>query len=209
MLDQSFDFWENLSQSQKLMPIAAIDQQTLALEWAEFLLNLEFHAIEITLRTENSLKIFSEVKRVFGNDLKVGAGSILNEMMADQAINAGADFIVSPGSTDEMLHYFQDKPFPWLPGVATLSESLNLTSHGFNYHKFFPANTLGGIATLSAWSLPCKNLKLCPTGGITHNDVNDYLSLDCVFMVGASALAPKNKEDTYQKRVKEWLLQLS
>lgn len=205
MQDLPFNFWEDLSQSQKLMPIAAIEQPTLALEWAEFLLSLDFHAIEITLRTENSLKIFGEVKRVFGKDLKVGAGSILNEIMAEQAINAGSDFIVSPGSTDELLHYFQDKPFPWLPGVATLSESLNLISHGFKYHKFFPANTLGGIATLRAWSGPCPDLRLCPTGGITINDINDHLNLDSVFMIGASALAPRNKEDAYQQRVNEWV----
>jgi 2-dehydro-3-deoxyphosphogluconate aldolase/(4S)-4-hydroxy-2-oxoglutarate aldolase len=199
------EFWSSLCEQQRLMPIAALDQSTLALEWAEFLLNSGFKAIEMTLRTPNSLHALTDVVKTFGQDLTVGAGSILDETMAEQAVSAGAAFIISPGATDQLLHYAQVKEIPWLPGVATLSESLQLREHGFVFQKFFPASTLGGRATIEAWSGPCPELHLCPTGGVALDEINHYLALKAVFMVGASALAPKHSEDDYQARVKAWL----
>ncbi len=208
MNQQMSEYWENLAAEQRLMPIAALDQSRIALEWAEFLIESGFKAVEMTLRAANSLNVLSEVAKTFGNDLQVGAGSILDESMAEQAASAGAAFMVSPGATPSLVSFFQDKQIPWLPGVATISEALNMRSHGFSHQKFFPASTLGGRATIEAWSAPCPDLKLCPTGGVSLDEVNHYLALNSVFMVGASALAPKHADDDYRPRIRAWLTQI-
>ena len=101
-------------------------------------------------------------------------------------MDAGADFLVSPGATSEMLTYAAEKQLPLLPGVATASEALQAMAAGFTFMKLFPAEAVGGIKLLKSLAGPLADARFCPTGGINGTNANDYLALKNVVCVGGS-----------------------
>ena len=145
--------------------------------------------IELTLRTEAALDairaIAAEVPEIL-----VGAGTITRPGHAKLAADAGAQFLVSPGTTGSLLHALQDTGLPFLPGVATVSEVLAALDAGCTELKFFPAEASGGAAFLKAVSAPVPTARFCPTGGITAASAPAYLSLANVGCVGGSWLTP-------------------
>ena len=122
--------------------------------------------IELTLRTPSALeavrRIAAEVPEVL-----VGAGTILSARQADRAAAAGAQFLVSPGSTPALLDAMDDTGLPYLPGTSTVSEMLAVAEHGHTAMKFFPAEAAGGAPYLASLASPLPQLRFCPTGGIT------------------------------------------
>ena len=120
----------------------------------------------------------------------VGAGTILNPKHYEEAVNAGALFIVSPGCTPELIEYAKKSDVPFLPGAATASEAMVLLRAGFTHLKFFPAEPAGGTKLLSSLAAPLPMLKFCPTGGISVEKAPDYLALPNVPCVGGSWVAP-------------------
>jgi len=146
-------------------------------------------AIEITMRTPAALDCIRAItKEVEG--AMVGAGTVLNRIHMDQAIDAGAQFLVSPGATHELIDASKRTNVPLLPGVATASEAMGLSEEGFKALKFFPAEQAGGTGYLKALSSPLPHLTFCPTGGINEQNAPDYLALDNVVCVGGSWVAP-------------------
>jgi 2-dehydro-3-deoxyphosphogluconate aldolase/(4S)-4-hydroxy-2-oxoglutarate aldolase len=145
--------------------------------------------IELTLRTEAALDavraIADEVPEIL-----VGAGTITRPGHAKLAADAGAQFLVSPGTTGSLLHAMQDTGLPFLPGVATVSEVLAALEAGCTELKFFPAEASGGTAFLQAVGAPVPTARFCPTGGITAATAPAYLSLANVGCVGGSWLTP-------------------
>ena len=125
-------------------------------------------------------------------DAIVGAGTVCNADEYQQAIDAGAQFIVSPGLTLELIQKAQQiqKEGKWngvfLPGVATASEVMQAKAAGFTQLKCFPASAIGGVKLLKAWSGPFEDIQFCPTGGISPENYQEYLSLDNVMCVGGS-----------------------
>ncbi|MGB8286415.1 MAG: bifunctional 4-hydroxy-2-oxoglutarate aldolase/2-dehydro-3-deoxy-phosphogluconate aldolase, partial [Rhizobium ruizarguesonis] len=109
----------------------------------------------------------------------------------EAAVAAGSKFIVSPGTTQELLDAAADSDVPLLPGAATASEVMALREEGYQVLKFFPAEQAGGAAYLKALSSPLAGTLFCPTGGISLKNANDYLSLPNVICVGGSWVAPK------------------
>jgi 2-dehydro-3-deoxyphosphogluconate aldolase / (4S)-4-hydroxy-2-oxoglutarate aldolase len=147
-------------------------------------------AIEITLRTEAAL----EAVRLVAQEVEgavVGAGTILNAAHYAAAVDAGSQFIVSPGTTQELLDVARHSDIPLLPGAATASEVMALREEGYKVLKFFPAEQAGGAAYLKALSSPLAGTLFCPTGGISLKNAMDYLSLPNVVCVGGSWVAPK------------------
>ncbi|MGB0101280.1 MAG: bifunctional 4-hydroxy-2-oxoglutarate aldolase/2-dehydro-3-deoxy-phosphogluconate aldolase [Nocardioides sp.] len=146
-------------------------------------------AIELTLRTPAALEairaIVSEVPEIL-----VGAGTITRPGHATLAVEAGAQFLVSPGTTGSLLHAMQDSGLPFLPGVATISEVLAALEAGCTELKFFPAEAAGGAAFLKSVSGPVPGARFCPTGGITAANAPAYLALANVGCVGGSWLTP-------------------
>jgi 2-dehydro-3-deoxyphosphogluconate aldolase/(4S)-4-hydroxy-2-oxoglutarate aldolase len=122
----------------------------------------------------------------------VGAGTITKSIDAKDAINAGANFAVSPGSTDNILEACEQQNLPILPGAATSTEIMRLFDLGYTVQKFFPAEAIGGQAALKAIGGPLPNVKFCPTGGITINKAKSYLELENTLCVGGSWVAPQN-----------------
>lgn len=174
-----------------VIPVLTIERQADAVPVARALVRGGLRVLEITLRTGVALEalraIASEVP-----DAVVGAGTVLNARQLDQARQAGARFVVSPGCTPALATAASASGLPLLPGVQTVSEAMVLVERGFVLLKFFPAETAGGLDWLRAVAAPLAGLRFCPTGGIGPGNAAAYLSLANVACVGGSWVAPKD-----------------
>jgi 2-dehydro-3-deoxyphosphogluconate aldolase/(4S)-4-hydroxy-2-oxoglutarate aldolase len=156
---------------------------------AEALISGGLPVLEVTLRTEFALDVISEMAKIPGG--VVGAGTITKARDVKDAINAGANFAVSPGSTDNILEACEQQNLPILPGAATSSEIMRLFDLGYSVQKFFPAEMIGGQPALKAIGGPLPNVKFCPTGGITIDNAKGYLELKNTLCVGGSWITPQ------------------
>jgi 2-dehydro-3-deoxyphosphogluconate aldolase / (4S)-4-hydroxy-2-oxoglutarate aldolase len=145
--------------------------------------------IELTLRTPIALDAIAAIARDVP-EILVGAGTIVTPGQAKEALDAGAQFLVSPGSTPALLDAMAGTGLPFLPGTATVSEVLAVLEAGFTELKFFPAEASGGAAFLRSIASPVPAARFCPTGGITVASAPSYLSLPNVGCVGGSWLTP-------------------
>ncbi len=146
---------------------------------------------EITFRTQAAAEAIRQMVAAVP-DVVVGAGTVISVDQARQAVEAGAKYIVSPGFSQKVVEWCLQKRVPILPGVATPTDILQALDHGLTLLKFFPAEALGGIATLEAIAAPFVGVKFVPTGGITAANLGAYLKVPAVFAVGGSWLvAPK------------------
>jgi 2-dehydro-3-deoxyphosphogluconate aldolase/(4S)-4-hydroxy-2-oxoglutarate aldolase len=156
---------------------------------AEALISGGLPVLEVTLRTKSALEVISEMAKVPGG--VIGAGTITKGRDVKDAINAGANFAVSPGSTDNILEACEQQNLPILPGAATSSEIMRLFDLGYSVQKFFPAEAIGGQSALKSIGGPLPNVKFCPTGGITIDNAKGYLELKNTLCVGGSWIAPQ------------------
>jgi 2-dehydro-3-deoxyphosphogluconate aldolase/(4S)-4-hydroxy-2-oxoglutarate aldolase len=175
---------------QPVVPVLIVEDVKSAVPLARALVAGGLKAIEITLRTPDAL----EAVRAVADEVEgaeVGAGTILNVAQWEAAVEAGSKFIVSPGTTQELLDVARTSHVPLLPGAATASEVMALREEGYKVLKFFPAEQAGGAAYLKALSSPLAGTVFCPTGGISLKNARDYLSLPNIICVGGSWVAPK------------------
>lgn len=176
-------------QAQPVIPVIRIERAADAAPLARALARGGLPAVEITLRTPAAL----EAIRLIASEAPeavVGAGTILNARQFDEAVAAGARFIVSPGATPQLFEAARGSQVPLLPGAATASEVMAAREAGYFLLKFFPAEQAGGAALLKALASPLADVKFCPTGGISAKNARDYLSLPNVICVGGSWVAP-------------------
>ena len=176
---------------QPVVPVLIVDDAKSAVPLARALVAGGLKAIEITLRTPAAL----EAIRAVADEVEgavAGAGTILDAKQYDEAVKAGSQFIVSPGTTRDLLKAAADSDIPLLPGAATASEVMSLRAEGYTVLKFFPAEQAGGAAYLKSLSSPLAGVSFCPTGGISLKNAMDYRSLPNVVCVGGSWVAPKD-----------------
>ena len=172
-----------------VVPVVVLDDVAQAVPVAEALVAGGVPVIELTLRTPVSLTSIEQIaSRV--PDILVGAGTIRTPDQAKDAVSAGAEFLVSPGTTDTLLSAMQDTGLPHLPGAATVSEVLRLLELGYDEMKLFPAEVSGGVAFLKAVGAPVPQARFCPTGGVTELSAPSYLALPNVGCVGGTWLTP-------------------
>jgi 2-dehydro-3-deoxyphosphogluconate aldolase/(4S)-4-hydroxy-2-oxoglutarate aldolase len=174
----------------RVLPVVVIDDVADAVPLARSLLDGGLPVIEVTLRTAAALEAIAAIAKEVAGCI-VGAGSITDPRGADQARRAGAQFGVSPGTTRELREFLQADSWPFLPGAATISEVLELRDAGFSQQKLFPAEILGGVDYLKAIGGPVPDVTFCPTGGIVHETMTNYLRLGNVFAIGGSWIAPR------------------
>ena len=172
-----------------VMPVIVIEQAKKVIPLGEALLAGGIKTIEITLRTSEALDAIEHLAKSLP-EIHVGAGTILTKENAKQAKNSGAKFCVSPGTTSSIIHACNDFNIPLLPGASTVSEMLTLSEAGFSEIKFFPASAAGGSKFIKSLLSPLPNLKFCPTGGISYDTAQEWLSLENVSCVGGSWIAP-------------------
>jgi 2-dehydro-3-deoxyphosphogluconate aldolase/(4S)-4-hydroxy-2-oxoglutarate aldolase len=173
----------------KLVPMVVMDKAEHARGFGDALVSGGLPVAEITFRTPAA----EEAVRVLARrgDLLVGAGTILSTEQADRAIDAGAEFLVAPGTNPAVVEHVLKRGVTMLPGVVTPSEIELAMSLGVTTLKFFPAETMGGVATLKALAGPYPNVRFVPTGGITPELLPNYLKLPSVVACGGSWLAPR------------------
>lgn len=173
-----------------VVPVLTIEAADEGVEMARALARGGLDLIEVTLRTPAALDAIRRI-RMEVPQARVGAGTVLDPEQGAEAMAAGARFIVSPGMTPRLIEAAQAWSVPFLPGAATASEAMALCDLGFRCLKFFPAEALGGAATLKALSAPLAHISFCPTGGIDADNARDYLALANVVAVGGSWVAPR------------------
>lgn len=177
-----------------IVPVVVLNDSKDAAPLADALCEGGLACAEVTFRTEaaaESIKIMSENHP----EMMVGAGTVLTVEQVDEAVAAGAKFIVSPGLNPEVVKYCLDKNIPITPGVVTPSEMEQAIELGLNLVKFFPAEPSGGLAMIKAVAAPYTMLKFMPTGGINPNNVKEYLENDKIFACGGSWMVKGNLVD--------------
>lgn len=153
-------------------------------------------AAEVTFRTRAAAEAIHAMKEVCPEAL-LGAGTVLTLEQVDQALTAGAAFIVSPGSTKEVIEYCVEKGVPVIPGCMTPSDIQLALSCGLDIVKFFPAEAAGGLKLLKAMSAPYPNVRFMPTGGISLKNAADYLTFPKVICCGGSWITEAAKQGDY------------
>lgn len=173
----------------KLIPMVVLDKAEHAGPFGDALVKGGLPAAEITFRTSAAEQAIRALAR--RGDLLVGAGTVLNTEQADRAIDAGAQFLVAPGTNPRVVEHVLKRGATMVPGVATPSEIEQAMSLGVSTLKFFPAETMGGVAALKALAGPYPDVQFVPTGGITSDSLPAYLKLSSVVACGGSWLAPR------------------
>ena len=168
-----------------MIPVVRIDDPAQAGRLAEALLAGGLPCAEITFRTAGASEAIRRIADGYP-DLMLGAGTVLQPDQAQQAVRAGARFIVSPGLSRPVVEWCQRTAVAVMPGVATPTEILMAIEYGLSTLKIFPAEALGGVSMLEAMAAPFAGLKFVPTGGISAASLASYLRLPAVLAVGGS-----------------------
>jgi len=177
-----------------VIPVIVIEDENHAEPLAEALLEGGLDVIEVTFRTVAAAGALVRIIRAFP-EMLVGAGTVVTRDQAQRCIDLGVSFGVAPGFNPETLRLFQAGSVPFIPGVLSPSEIEAAYGHGCRLLKFFPAGAAGGPAMLRALAAPYAPLgvRFCPTGGVTPDNMSEYLSLPEVFAVGGSWIASKRQ----------------
>lgn len=173
----------------RVLPVVTLDRAEQAIPAAEALAQGGVSAVEITLRTEAGIDAIREVRKALPR-LVVGAGTILNADQLERAVEAGAQFGVSPGFSERLSKAAAAARLPFLPGVSSATDVLRAMEKGFSLFKLFPAGQLGGVAMLRALAGPFPDARFVPSGGLTRYDLMPYLEEPNVLCVSGSWLAP-------------------
>ena len=189
-MPQKTEALDRLLEGQPVIPVIVVDDAATAVPLARALVAGGLPMIEITLRTPAALDAIRAVAdEVEG--ARVGAGTVLTARQFGAATEAGARFVVSPGTTMELMETASSSPVPLLPGAITPSEVMAAMEEGYRFLKFFPAGAAGGAGFLKSLASPLADVRFCPTGGIGADTAMDYLSLPNVPCVGGSWVTPK------------------
>lgn len=184
---------EIIMRTAPVIPVLVIEDVAFARPIAEALVAGGLTVLEVTLRTPAALDVIAAMKTVSG--AIVGAGTVLNEADLRASIDAGAQFIVSPGLTEPLGKAAITSGIPFLPGVANAADIMRGLDMGLSHFKFFPAESSGGISALKALAAPFHQCRFCPTGGITAATAQNWLSLEPVLCVGGSWVVDKGPPD--------------
>lgn len=168
-----------------IIPVIKLKTVDQAIPLGKALIEGGIYAAEVTFRSDAAFEGIKTLKKTYP-ELLVGAGTVINTDYAKKAIEAGADFIVSPGFNPKVIEYVLEKKITVIPGVSSPSEIEQALEYGLEYLKFFPAENLGGVKMLKALMGPFPNIKFMVTGGISEDNVTEYLKCKNVFAIGGS-----------------------
>lgn len=173
-----------------ILPVIHISKAEWAEPLAQALTAGGIDALEVVFRSENAAEILSTLKKNHP-EMMIGAGTILTIPQAEQALKAGADFIVNPGYDQKLVEFCLEKNAAILPGCTTASEIQAAYTSGLRVVKFFPAEISGGVSAIEAFAGPFAGMRFLPTGGITLQNLDSYLRSSKVIACGGSFMAPR------------------
>ena len=175
-----------------ILPVINIPEAGLAESVAKALRDGGLNSIEVTLRSPDSLESIRRIRKKYP-DMTVGAGTVLSKRTVDEALKAGADFIVCPGYDEDIVDYCISKKVKVIPGCTNASEIQKAVKKGLTVLKFFPAELSGGLDAIKLLSGPFPNVKFIPTGGINYNNLGSYLENEKILACGGSYMATANQ----------------
>ncbi|WP_232547650.1 bifunctional 4-hydroxy-2-oxoglutarate aldolase/2-dehydro-3-deoxy-phosphogluconate aldolase [Propioniciclava soli] len=173
-----------------LVPVVVMDDAARAPGLAQALVAGGLPVAEVTFRTAAARDAIAAMAQVPG--MIVGAGTVRTPEQAEQAVAAGATFIVSAGLSEKVVRRCQELDVPVLPGTATATEIQQATELGLDTVKFFPAETAGGAAAVKALAAPYPDISFVPTGGIGPKNLADYLAVTSIVACGGSWMCPRD-----------------
>lgn len=169
----------------RVVPVVVVDDAAQGVLVASALRDGGLPVAEVTFRTAGARAAIEAIAREVP-DVLVGAGTVVTAAQVDEAIDAGARFLVSPGLSAAVVRRAQELGVPVVPGVATPSDVIAALDLGLDVVKLFPANVVGGPAAVKAFSAPFPGLRFVPTGGVSAANLLDYLALPAVLAAGGS-----------------------
>ena len=184
-MDQKNALIEQICVAARILPVITIGSEEQILPLADALSAGGLRTLEITLRSRHGLTAIRRLRQE-RPDLCIGAGTVLDRRMMDEVEAAGAQFIVTPGSTRDILEAGVSCSVPLLPGASSASDVMEGYALGYRRFKLFPAEVCGGIAALKALGGPFGDVRFCPTGGVSAANAAQYLALANVMCVGGT-----------------------
>lgn len=173
-----------------VIPVVVIDAAADAVNIANALLAGGIDVMEITFRTDAAAESIRLVAENCPN-MFVGAGTVLNLEQCKHAVEMGAKFIVSPGFNEEVVAWCIENDITVLPGCVTPTEITKAINMGLRVLKFFPANVYGGLKAMKSLSGPFNQISFMPTGGVSVDNLREYMDAPFIYAVGGSWLCPK------------------
>ena len=194
------DLLDRLSAS-RVVPVVTIDDADQAVPIARALLAGGIEAIEITLRTDAAYDAIRNVKAEVP-EIALGIGTVIHVNQMEFCIDVRPDFIVTPGTTQELYEEIAPTGLMLIPGIATPTEAIEAMRRGYDVVKFFPAEAAGGVPMLKGIGGPIPNLRFMPTGGINTGNAKSYLDLPNVVCVGGSWVTKDPSPDAVEAAAK-------
>ena len=170
---------------EKLIPVVVIKELSETDKILTALKNNGINCAEITFRTACAKEAIAYASKNYP-DMSIGAGTVINAEQCNAALEAGAQFIVSPGLSVAVAEICKEKNIPYYPGCVTPTEIMQALDLGITTVKFFPANVYGGLQALKALSAPFPQVKFIPTGGVDRSNIDEFLAFDKIAAIGGS-----------------------
>lgn len=183
-----------------IVPVVVLEDAVDAAPLAQALIQGGLPCAEVTFRTPAAKDAIGIMAEQFP-DMLVGAGTVLTIQQVDDAVSAGAKFIVSPGFNPHIVSYCVEKQIPIIPGCSTPSDIEQALEYNLKVVKFFPAEAAGGLSMIKAIAAPYVGVRFMPTGGINASNVRSYLAFDRILACGGSWMVPKDmvEEGNFEK----------
>lgn len=169
----------------RLVPVVKLNHVSEAEPLADALIRGGLPVAEVTFRTDAAEESISLLNKKYP-DMCVGAGTVVNVEQAKRAVNAGAKFLVSPGTNRKVIEFAIESDVPVFPGTCTPSEIMTVMEYGLPVVKFFPAKQYGGVDTIKSLAAPFPGMLFMPTGGINAENVMSYLAFNKIIACGGS-----------------------
>lgn len=198
----------------KIVPVIRAGSSELALEAGEVLVEAGIRVLEVTMTVPGATDVIRTLSESFGDEVLLGAGTVLDTATADRSLESGADFVVSPHFDVNLIRHCKSRGVFVAPGALTPTEILGAWREGADVVKVFPCDSLGGVAYIKALRGPFPDIPLMPTGGIRLDSVGDFLRAGCVAVgVGGSLvntnLLLQGKRDQFLNNAREFVAELS
>ncbi|MBR7132420.1 MAG: bifunctional 4-hydroxy-2-oxoglutarate aldolase/2-dehydro-3-deoxy-phosphogluconate aldolase [Clostridia bacterium] len=170
---------------EKFIPVVVIKELSETDKILTALKNNGINCAEITFRTACAKEAIEYACKNYP-EMSIGAGTVINAKQCEDALEAGAQFIVSPGLSVSVANICNERNIPYYPGCVTPTEIMQALELGITTVKFFPANVYGGLSALKALAAPFPQIKFIPTGGVDRSNIDEFLAFDKIAAIGGS-----------------------
>jgi len=183
---------------EKCIPVVVIKDLSETDKILTALQNNGIHTAEITFRTACAAEAIAYACKHYP-DMSIGAGTVINAKQCEDALAAGAQFIVSPGLSVAVAKICIERGIPYYPGCVTPTEIMMALDLGLTTVKFFPANVYGGLKAMKALAAPFPQIKFIPTGGVDRSNIDEFLAWDKIAAIGGSFFVKESLEKMEEK----------